>query len=94
MGKLQAGHFLSGRKDTMLFDEEGVHAQCYRCNIMFSGMWPAYYRVMQEQHGQEWIEDRIDQWQADDSPLDIPQLRSLESFYKMEYENLLDSNQG
>jgi hypothetical protein len=91
MGKLQAGHFLSGRKDALLFDEDGVNAQCYRCNVMLAGMWPEYYRVMQEQHGQDWIEDRIDQWQTDDSKLDIPQLKAMELYYKMEYEDLLES---
>jgi len=35
--KLQAGHFTSGRADAVLFEESGIHAQCYRCNIERSG---------------------------------------------------------
>ena len=31
--ELQAGHYLSGRKDSILFSEKGVNAQCGTCNI-------------------------------------------------------------
>ena len=58
---LQAGHFLPGRTDAILFDEDGVHAQCYRCNCHLQGDWPAYYRFMQKEYGQEKIEQMIDQ---------------------------------
>ena len=88
ISKLQAGHFLPGRNDTVLFDEEAVHAQCYRCNIVLSGMWPAYYRVMQERHGQDWIEDRIRQWERSEEELTIPQLQALEKLYIMEFNSL------
>jgi len=87
-GKLQAGHFVPGRSDTVLFDEEAVHAQCYRCNVVLAGMWPAYYRFMQERHGQDWIEDRIDRWEADAETLTIPRLQAIEKYYLMEYEAL------
>jgi hypothetical protein len=51
-------------------------------------MWPAYYRVMQDRHGQDWIEDRIEQWERDEEELTIPKLKALESLYKMEFESL------
>lgn len=44
--KLQAGHFIPGRTDAALFDEEQVNAQCYRCNIKLQGMWHKYYMFM------------------------------------------------
>jgi hypothetical protein len=46
IGKLQAGHFIPGRFDAILFDEEQVHAQCYRCNMKLQGMWHKYYLFM------------------------------------------------
>jgi len=58
--KLQAGHFTSGRADAVLFEESGIHAQCYRCNIERSGEWPTYYRFMQSEYGQAEIERLID----------------------------------
>lgn len=89
ISKLQAGHFLPGRNDTVLFDEEAVHAQCYRCNIVLSGMWPAYYRVMQERHGQDWIEDRIEEWQRDEEVLTINDLKATTALYTMRYNQLM-----
>ena len=44
--KLQAGHFIPGRYDAILFDEEQVHAQCYCCNMKLQGMWHKYYLFM------------------------------------------------
>lgn len=58
--KLQAGHFVSGRTDGILFDEDCVHAQCYRCNHKLQGDWPSYYRWAQKHLGQEKIEELID----------------------------------
>ncbi len=44
--KLQAGHFIPGRTDAILFDDRQVHAQCYRCNMKLQGMWHKYYLFM------------------------------------------------
>lgn len=44
----------------MLFDADGVHAQCYRCNMKLGGNWPRYYRYMQEKHPDVDIEAMIE----------------------------------
>jgi hypothetical protein len=31
--ELQAGHFIPGRHNAILFDERGVHPQCFHCNM-------------------------------------------------------------
>lgn len=64
-GKLQAGHFVSGRTRAILFDERCVHIQCYRCNHKLQGNWPPYYRFMQQEYGQEVIEELIGLWGVD-----------------------------
>ena len=74
--KLQAGHFTSGRVDAVLFEESGIHAQCYRCNIERSGEWPTYYRFMQNEYGQDEIE-RLVALSLSDVPLTGIQLRDL-----------------
>ena len=58
IGKLQAGHFVPGRMDSILFDPACVHAQCYRCNIKLGGNWVKYYWYMQNKYGQMEI-DRL-----------------------------------
>jgi hypothetical protein len=87
--KLQAGHFLPGRMDTVLFDEESVNAQCYRCNVVLAGMWPSYYRIMQERHGQDWIEHKIEEWIEDAEVLTINDLRATTALYTMKYNKLM-----
>lgn len=53
---LQAGHFIPGREDSILFEPTCVHAQCYRCNVKRSGEWVKYYRFMQKKYGQAQID--------------------------------------
>jgi len=48
--KLQAGHFIPGRMDSILFEPTCVHAQCYRCNMRRQGEWVKYYRFMQKKY--------------------------------------------
>lgn len=55
MKKLQAGHFLPGRKNAVLFQEDQVHAQCFACNVWNHGSWPEYYEHMTK----DWGIDRI-----------------------------------
>ena len=52
IGKLQAGHFIPGRQDSVLFEPTCVHAQCYRCNVQRQGEWVKYFRFMEEKYGQ------------------------------------------
>lgn len=85
---MQAGHFVPGRNDAVLFSEKGVNAQCYRCNMILQGQWPAYYRAMQRRYGQEWIEEHIDAWERDDVVLTDEKLESLERFYLMKIRQI------
>lgn len=55
ISKLQAGHFIPGRADSILFEPTCVHAQCYRCNILRQGEWLKYFRYMEEKYGLEHI---------------------------------------
>ena len=54
-GKLQAGHFIPGRADSILFEPTCVHSQCYRCNVLRQGEWVKYFRYMEDKCGLEHI---------------------------------------
>ena len=83
INKLQAGHFVPGRTDMILFDEVGVHAQCYRCNCKLQGMWHKYYVYMLEKYGQEVIDDIIKR--ADDkTKYTHEQLMALHAYFVMQ----------
>jgi len=86
--KLQAGHFMPGRMDCILFDDEAVHAQCYRCNVVQSGMWPAYYNAMLVTYGETWIHDQLAKWTLDEKKYTINELKALEKYFMMECDNV------
>lgn len=58
--ELQAGHFIDGRGNSVLFDERLVYSQCYGCNIGRNGSYIEYFVFMEK----EWGRDKIDEFRA------------------------------
>ena len=52
---MQAGHFLPGRHNSVLFNEKNVHAQCSGCNMFKQGNSVKYFRFMQRTYGEDVI---------------------------------------
>ena len=57
--KLQAGHFIGGRTNAVLFDERIVHSQCYGCNVGRSGNYLEYFYFMEKELGREAVDDLV-----------------------------------
>ena len=57
VGCIQAGHFVPGRWNSVLFDEECTNGQCYGCNCGQGGMWVEYEAVMVQRHGQDKVDE-------------------------------------
>lgn len=55
--QLQAGHFIAGRTNSILFDEEATHAQCYGCNVGRGGAHVEYFIFMEDTYGREKIDE-------------------------------------
>ena len=55
--KMQAGHFIDGRTNSILYDLRGVHPQDIRCNIFLSGNKVEYTLYMQKRYGQEVVDE-------------------------------------
>jgi len=51
--KLQAGHFVPGRSNAVLFHEDIVHLQCISCNHHKSGNLTEYVEYMHRRYGIE-----------------------------------------
>ena len=51
----QAGHFIAGRTNALLFDEDIVHGQCYACNVCNHGEQLEYYYYMKRHYTEEQI---------------------------------------
>jgi len=78
---MHAGLFVSGRGNSILFDERGCWAQCFNCNVTFCGNLSAYEKVMQEKFGQKVVDelksqrDKTVKWLPDE-------LKSIEGHYR------------
>lgn len=59
--QMQAGHFISGRLNSNLFDERGCHAQCSKCNVIRGGNGPKYYQFMRDAYGEDVINELLRQ---------------------------------
>jgi hypothetical protein len=83
----QAGHFIPGRKNVVLFDEEQVNFQCYNCNYRLNGNWPSYYEVMVKRHGLERVEEMLENRNTV-LKYTVPQLEELLEHYTSEVNRL------
>jgi hypothetical protein len=54
---IQAGHFIDGRYNAILFDERGIHPQCMGCNVMLNGRKEEYFVFMEGKYGREVIDE-------------------------------------
>ena len=87
--KLQAGHFIPGRTDAILFDATQVHAQCYRCNMKLQGMWHKYYLFMLgEGHTHEDIMTMIEE-SEDKVEFSREWFEKSMEYYTTEIENMI-----
>ena len=50
---LEAGHYVSGRRNAVLFEENGIHNQCWWCNRALHGNSQKYKKRMIEKYGQK-----------------------------------------
>ena len=60
INKLQAGHFVPGRMNSILFDERNCHAQCVACNCFKGGSQIEYYQFMEKEYGREVIDELLE----------------------------------
>ena len=56
-GCAQAGHYVPGRSHILLFNEKGVHGQCYNCNCTLKGNPQNYRDFMIKTYGEIETED-------------------------------------
>lgn len=88
-GCAQAGHYVPGRSHILLFEEHGVHGQCYNCNCTLKGSPQNYRDFMLSKYGERET-SRIEQSRFNRTfkyrTFDLEEIRDK---YKMLYEELL-----
>ncbi len=51
VGCAQAGHYIPGRRNSLLFEERNAHGQCYTCNVTLKGRPIEYRKFMEREYG-------------------------------------------
>lgn len=92
-GCLQAGHFLDGRNNSILFDERAVHAQCWQCNQVEGGKKDEYLYFMLQTYGQEVVDELRSQKQLS-LKLSTAELVDIRRKYEALTDILLKKNLG
>jgi len=86
---LDAGHFLAGRYNAVLFDVRGVHAQCTYCNHKLEGNRLEYLKAMIRDYGQEVVDDLL-RLNKTTRKYTVAELAELEAEFKRKTEELLE----
>lgn len=89
--ELQAGHLVDGRYNSILFDEDGVHAQCLQCNYFKSGNKEKYIPKMIELYGMERVKEIQDRKNII-KRFDRDGLIKLKEYYETEYKDAYANN--
>lgn len=55
--QMQAGHFIGGRHNAILFDLRNIHPQCYSCNIGKHGATLEYLDFMKQKYGMKVVNE-------------------------------------
>lgn len=88
-GGAQAGHFIAGRGNSLLFDERNCHLQCYGCNVGKNGAYVEYFIFMEETYGREVI-DEIRALRHMSRKFTKEELDTIEEIYRCKYEELIE----
>lgn len=56
-GRFDSGHFIGGRRASLIFDERNCHPQCKQCNKFFSGRPDRYEAFMVATYGARVVEE-------------------------------------
>lgn len=86
--KLDAGHFLPGRRNAILFDTRGIHAQCTYCNKMREGATLEYLERMLVGYGQD-VVDELRRLDKSTRKYTIAELAELETGFEQKTKELL-----
>jgi len=86
--ELQAGHYISGRTNSILFVEDGIHIQCIYCNMYNEGNKSEYERYMLDRYGKEKC-DRLKDLKHIQKSLSLFELKAIEQEYKDRLKKLM-----
>ena len=87
--KLQAGHFIGGRTNAVLFDERIVYSQCYGCNVGKSGNYLDYFYFMEKEIGRPAIDAMVIELKEKKVAYSEQDYIDIKNLYEQKREKLL-----
>jgi hypothetical protein len=91
MALFDAGHFVSRRYNSTLFDERNVSGQCRFCNRYLHGNLLEYRRQLVKMFG-EGIDTELEDKATEIKKYSIEDYKEIEELYKNKYQKLLDKS--
>ena len=82
-----AGHFIAGRNDAILFEEHACHLQCVECNQMRGGEPEKYREALIDKYGIEEVE-RLEGLRHSLRKYSAEELRDIADIYRKKYQKL------
>ena len=89
IGDCDAGHFISGRGNAILFDETCVHLQCKRCNLFLNGNQLPYRRAIVSMYG-EGYDEYLERKSKETKQFERWELEALRDSYRQKIKDLED----
>lgn len=84
---MQCGHFVGGRKNAVLFNEECVRVQCAGCNVFLHGNYQIYTLKMIDEVGQNKVEELL-ALKHTTKKISLLELSNMLEYYKNELANM------
>ncbi len=86
--EMDAGHYISGRSNSILFVDEGIHIQCRHCNRFREGRKDEYERFMLDKYGPELCE-KLKNLKWIKKSFSLLELKAIEQDYQDRLRGLL-----
>lgn len=87
--KLDCGHFIPGRADSVLFNERNSHGQCVPCNRFKQGKWIEYEKVIRAKYGQGEVERLKDLYYIELKYTEA-EYRNIADIFRAKFKELCD----
>jgi hypothetical protein len=79
--QIQAGHWIDGRFNSILFDERGIHPQCSMCNVVHNGRKEEYFIFMEAKYGRG-VMDELRRQRNENLTFTVEELQTMIAVYQ------------
>ena len=85
--KLQCGHFVPSRRDSLIFEEHNAAAQCYMDNVRRQGAWVEFEMELLKRYGPDEVQ-RLKMLKFIDFKYSVEELRDIATKYREAFHEL------